>query len=95
MCSFRMGGLIALVPVAVLLTISFFVLLVLRKLDSDGLKAFGYAVVALLWVCAALIFGIGVYTMVSGRHPMMDMMQGGLKGAMGQNPMMQQQMMNK
>jgi hypothetical protein len=90
-----MSGAIALVPVTVLLTISFFVLLVLRKLDSDGLKTFGYVVVVLLWLSAALILGMGVRFMASGRHPMMDMMRGGMKGSMGQNPMMQHEMMNK
>jgi hypothetical protein len=95
MSGFQLIGVFALIPTTVLLTISFFVLFTLRKVDLEGLKAFGYVVAALLWISAAIIFGAGVYTMATGRHPMIPMMQQMMKGQMGQPPMMQHQMMNR
>jgi len=74
MGAFRVLGLFALVPVAVLLTISFFVLLVLRKIEDSGLRIFGYVVATLLWIAAALVFMVGVYTFSSGQAPMGCMM---------------------
>ena len=59
----------ALVHAVVLLTVSFFVLLALRKVDTQSLKVFGYAVAVLLWVSAALVFGKGL-----AGHPMMHRM---------------------
>lgn len=95
MPSFRLIGLFAIVPTTILLTISFFVLFVLRKADSENLKTFGYIIVALLWISAALIFGAGVYTMTTGCHPIMPMMQEMMRGQLRQSPMMQRQMMNR
>ena len=59
----------ALVHAVVLLTVSFFVLLALRKVDTQALKVFGYAIAVLLWVSAALVFGKGL-----AGHPMMHRM---------------------
>lgn len=74
----RLVGLFALIPAAVLLTISFFVLVVLRKLDTQGLKTFGYVVAVLLWVAAALVISAGAYTTASGDFcPMYKMMMKG------------------
>ena len=75
MCSPKIMGMLAIVPSAVLLTISFFVLVVLRKLDKDGLKAFGYVVVALLWVCALMVFSSGIYALSSGKRGITGMMK--------------------
>jgi len=97
---FRLVGFLAIVPATILLTISFFVLLVLRKIEAHGLKAFGYVVVSLLWLGALMVFSLGIYTVSTGRHPMMSMLrnikcpcmqgimcdQGMMKGKM---PMMQ------
>ncbi|MFA5145720.1 MAG: hypothetical protein WC723_06985 [Candidatus Omnitrophota bacterium] len=92
-------GLFAIVPATLFLTISFFVLFAVRKLESPPLKAFGYVLAVLLWISSALVLGTGVYAMSSGRCPMMDMMQGKMpcmmmKGKMmkGQMPMMKGQM---
>ncbi len=103
MAIFRVMGLFAIIPIAILLTISFFVLFTLRKIETQRLKAFGYVIAALLWVAALLVFSLGVYTVSTGRHPMMIMMQEMIKGQMrgmmgGQMPPMmrgQRQMIMK
>ncbi len=90
----RLIGTLALLPTTILLTISFFVLVILRKSEGQGLKAFGYVVAALLWVSALLVFSMGIYVLSTGRHPMMGMM-GGMKwygSSMMKPPMMGQMM---
>jgi hypothetical protein len=85
----RLIGLFALVPATVLLTISFFVLVVIGKIEKAGLKAFGYVVAALLWVAALLVSSAGLYTLSTGRCPMQMMMSGKMHGMMpGSMPMM-------
>lgn len=79
---FRLLGLLAIIPAALLLTTSFFVLFVMRKLETGGLKVFGYVIVALLWIASLLVFSAGVYTVSTGRHPMMCMMQEMMKSPM-------------
>jgi len=59
MISFR--ALLAIVPIALLLTVSYFVLLSLRKVDEKGLKAFGFVVVSLIWLAALSVFSVAVY----------------------------------
>ena len=71
---FKLMGLFALIPTALLLTVSFFVLFALRKVETQALKAFGYVIAVLLWVGALLVFSAGLYTMSTGRCPMMSMM---------------------
>ena len=90
---FRVLGLLAIIPATVLLTISFFVLFALRKVEAAGLKAFGYVVAALLWLGALMVFSLGIYTVSTGRHPMMSIMQGmmGQQMMKGKMPMMQGQ----
>jgi len=51
----------AIVPAAVLLTVSFFVLVVLRKIEEKGLRVFGYAVLGFLWLAALVVFSGAVY----------------------------------
>ena len=85
---FRLIGLFAIIPTAVLLTISFFVLFAIRKIESLGLKAFGYVVAALLWVAALLVLSAGIYTLSTGRHPMGCMMHEMMKGKMQGQGMM-------
>ena len=85
----RVIGLFALIPATVLLTISFFVLVVIGKIEKVGLKAFGYVVAALLWVAALLASSAGIYTLSTGRCPMQMMMFGKMQGMMpGSMPMM-------
>ena len=71
MSLFRLVGLFAMIPATLLLTVSFFVLLVVRKAEPHGLKAFGYVIAGLLWACTLLIFAAGVYTISTGRHPLL------------------------
>ncbi|MDD5108457.1 MAG: hypothetical protein PHC29_02985 [Candidatus Omnitrophica bacterium] len=66
MCVFRLSYLMAIVPISVLLTVSFFVLLVLRKVEGKALKAFGYVVASLLWLAALVVFSAAVYKMTKG-----------------------------
>jgi hypothetical protein len=85
-------GLWAIIPATVLLTISFFVLFVIRKIETQGLKIFGYVIAALLWVSALVIFSSGVYTMSKGRCMMYEMMKTKMPGMMMREsmaPMMQ------
>ena len=88
---FRLIGAFAIIPTTLLLTVSFFVLFALRKLETQGLKAFGYVIASLLWVCALLVFSVGVYTISTGRHPAMvalqEMMRGQMAGMMMGTPM--------
>ncbi len=67
-------GLIALVPMTMLLTISFFVLLGVQKTDAKGLKGFGKFVAVLLWLCAAGFLVAGATVVVTGKTPMHMMM---------------------
>ena len=87
----RLIGVFAIIPTTLLLTVSFFVLFALRKLETQGLKAFGYVIASLLWVCALLVFSCGVYTISTGRHPAMvalqEMMHGQMAGMMMGTPM--------
>jgi len=89
----RLVGLLAIIPVALLLTVSFFVLFALGKIQEKRLKTFGYVIVALLWVGALLVTSLGAYTVYTGRHPMMEIMKGmRMQSMMGsQMPMTMQQ----
>ncbi len=64
---------LSLVPTTILITISFFVLFAHRKVEDKSLKAFGYVVVALLWIAAATVFATGIYVSSQGCCPMMSM----------------------
>ena len=85
----------AIVPMTMLLTVSFFVLLAARKADAQGVKAFGYVLAVLLWISAALILSMGNYGFSGKRGKMMkcgmmqkgQMPQGQMQG--GPGPMMQ------
>lgn len=72
--SLRLLGLVAIIPISLLLMISFFVLIAARKVDSKGLKTFGYVITALLWAGALIALSIGVYIAITGKHPLMEMM---------------------
>jgi hypothetical protein len=76
----RLAGLFAIIPSTLLLTVSFLVLVVMRKVEEKGLRAFGFVVVALLWASALLVFSAGIYTLSTGRHPAVCLMQEMMKG---------------
>ncbi|MBP7217095.1 MAG: hypothetical protein KBA46_07440 [Candidatus Omnitrophica bacterium] len=75
----RLAGLFSLIPFSLLLTVSFFILFALRKVELPGLKAFGYVVAALVWAASVVVFSAGIYTISTGRCPMMARM-GAMKG---------------
>lgn len=86
----KMMGLFALIPASVLLTLSFFVLFAISKMGKSKLKAFGYAVVAVLWLVAVLLFSTGLcMTLSCGSMkgcPMQEMMKGKMHGMMQGGP---------
>jgi len=79
MCMLRLSYLMAIVPIAVLLTVSFFVLFTLLKIEEKGLKAFGYVVVGFLWLAALVVFSGAVYKMAQGSAVTKSMMQQKMK----------------
>ncbi len=54
-------GTSVLIPLTILLTVSFFVLVVARKIDIKSLKIFGYVLTVLLWLSTLLVVVSGVY----------------------------------
>ena len=88
----RLMGLGALIPATLLLTVSFFVLLAARKIEDNFLKSFGQLLVVLLWAGALFVSLVGVYTLVTGKCPMIRMME---KRAMMCRGMMDKKMMDK
>jgi len=75
----KLSHLIAIVPIAVLLTMSFFVLFALRKVEEKALKAFGYLVVGFLWLSALVVFSAAVYRIAQGSVLTRGMMQQKMK----------------
>ena len=69
-----LSGLFAVVPASLLLAVSFFILLALRKSEEKNIKTFGYVVVTLLWLSAVLVFAAGVYSLATGRGCRMESM---------------------
>jgi len=93
----KVVGLLIFVSSVLLLAVSFFVLIAARKAEGQLLKAFGYIITILLWLCAGVLLGSLLSAATAkkcGRAPMM--MQGGMmKGRnhqmmKGKMPMMQQ-----
>ncbi len=84
----RIAPIIAVVPISLLLALSFFVLLSIRKAETKGLKAFGYVVAGILWLSVLVILLGGVYKIAKGGYQEKYMMH---KKMMMQNmPMMQE-----
>ena len=72
----RILGFIVFIPASMLLAASFFVLFAVEKAKESGLKTFGKLVAAILIIVSALIFAKGIYTIATGKCPMMQAMQG-------------------
>ena len=70
----RLSGLFAIAPMALLLAISFFIMLAMSKSEKKIINIFGCVVVALLWLSAGLIFATGVYSLATGEGCMMKKM---------------------
>ena len=67
-----LSGLFAVVPASLLLAVSFFILIALRKSEEKNIKTFGYVVATLLCLSAVLVFAAGVYSLATGRGCMME-----------------------
>ncbi len=71
----RMLGMYMLVPATVLLTVSYFVMVVNGKLEKKGLKMFGTIIVILLFVAALLALLFGTMILVMGKPPIVQSMR--------------------
>jgi hypothetical protein len=56
-----------IIPVALLLTVCFFVVFALRKVDTQGLKIFGNCVLVLLALSTILVLVVGVMSAIMDR----------------------------
>jgi hypothetical protein len=79
MCMLKLAQLMAIVPIAVLLMASFFVLFTLQKIEKKELRVFGYVVVSFLWLAAAVVFLDAVYKTAQRSVSMREMMQPRMK----------------
>ena len=87
----KISSIIAVVPISLLLTLSFFVLLSIGKAQTKGLKIFGFVVAAILWLSVSAIILGGVYGLIKGGNKakcMMHkkMMMQGVQGMPGMHP---------
>ena len=76
-----MIGVYGLIHTVILLTASFFVLVVASKLKKGALRSFGNIIALFLLALSALTFIIGLYSVSQGRCSMKKMM--GMKGMGG------------
>lgn len=89
MCMLNSSGMLAIIPATLLLALSFFILFVLGKPEAKGLKAFGYIITALLWICVLLILRAGISKSPILRCPMMPYMTNSrMHAPMMHSPMM-------
>lgn len=56
-------------PIIFLLSLSFFILVVLANVKTQTLKTFGYVIVALIWLTTVAVFGGGMYKMSKFMRP--------------------------
>lgn len=87
---FRLAGFLSMIPATMMITVSFFVLFAVSKADQKQLKAFGWVVAGLLWLCALTVLTTGMYMSslsgkMMGKCMMMQKGQGGgmMNGGMG------------
>lgn len=71
---FRILGLLMIAPAAVLLTLSFFVMFTIRKVELNSLKAYGRVVSAVLCLAATIVLLIAIYILITGKNPLMPVM---------------------
>ncbi|MDD4183784.1 MAG: hypothetical protein PHT53_08230 [Candidatus Omnitrophica bacterium] len=72
-------GAFLFLPVIFLLSLSFFILVVLGSVKTQALKTFGYIIVALIWLTTILVFAGGVYRTAKGMYPGMCMRKAAMK----------------
>ncbi len=92
----KVMGLFTLIPASILLAVSFFVFFVAEKAHEKRLKTYGKVVGAVAVIAALIVLSVGIYTVYTGRHPIMQMMQdckmkwasmGGMQGGSGTCPL--------
>lgn len=74
-CMSKIASIITVIPISLLLALSFFVLLSIDKAQAKRLKTFGYVVAAILWLAVLVIILGGVYRFAKGRDQAKCMMQ--------------------
>jgi hypothetical protein len=73
----------SLIPFILLLSLSFFILVVIGNVKAQPLKIFGYVIVALSWIAALLIFSTCVCKQTRGMCPKMSMRGGMMEQSKG------------
>jgi hypothetical protein len=63
---FRVLGLFTVIPTVLLITVSFFVMFTLTKVEQSVLRIFGMVAVGLLWVAALVVFSAGLLIVADG-----------------------------
>ena len=71
----RFMGLFTLIPITLLLTLGFFVNFAASKTEDSMLKSFSKVLSWLIHICAILIAIVGLFIIITGRHPLMMMME--------------------
>ena len=61
MDALRILGAFMVVPATILLTISFFVAMTLKKLDKGFVRALGMVAVVMLWTSVLIVLSVGIY----------------------------------
>ena len=87
LCMSKMAPLIAVIPISLLLTLSFFVLLSLDKAQTKKLKIFGKLVAVILWLAVLVIVLGGINRLAKGVDPRECMMRKDMKMRMGHGAM--------
>ncbi len=104
-CMSKISSIIAVVPISLLMVLSFFVLLSIGKTQTKALKIFGMVTAVLLWLAVATIILGGVYGLAKSdnkkcmmqKKMMMQNAQGmsGMSGMPGMPGMLPEQKVGK
>jgi hypothetical protein len=62
----RVLGLFAIIPAVLLITVSFFVMFTLTKVEKSVLRIFGMVAIGLLWIAALVVFSAGLLIVADG-----------------------------
>ena len=73
-CISKMASIVVIIPISLLLALSFFVLLSIDKAQTKRLKTFGYGVAVILWLAVLVIISGGVYRLAKGGNQAKYMM---------------------
>jgi hypothetical protein len=63
---FRLLGCFAVIPTILLITVSFFVMFTLTKVEKSVLRIFGMVIVGFLWIAALIVFSAGLLLVADG-----------------------------